>query len=320
MRLLLFVATVVLVFIRSYSVAYAEPRVALVIGNAAYQFAPALKNTLNDANTVADALKSVGFDVRTATNLTRAEMDRVFREFLTQATTLGNQATALVFYAGQGVQIDSDDYLVPIDAKIEREADVLFQGIPLSSVLTGLSRLPTATRIVVLDTSRSNPFPTTGPVGVVPQVPAGTIVAFSTSPGADADEGDGANSPYTSALVETIKEPGLRIEQALEKVRQKVSKDTDGRQIPQESSSLKAPFSFVAAPPAAAERSPSAATTQPAGVPPTPVDAAARRDYELALEVNTKEAWEAFLQIHPSGFHATLARARLNRLSDGGGN
>lgn len=313
MRLLVLLATVVLVLTRGYSVAHAEPRAALVIGNAAYQFAPALKNTVNDANSVAEALKSAGFEVRTATDLKRAEMDRVLREFLAQAATLGKQATALVFYAGQGVQIDGDDYLMPVDARIEREADVLFQAVPLSTLLTGLSSLPTATRIVILDTSRSNPFPTTGPVGAAPQVPAGTIVAFSTSPGGDADEGEGANSPFTAALVETIKEPGLRIEQALQKVREKVSKGSDGRQIPQEISSLSSPFSFFAAASEVARQPVTAAPGQAD-------DAAARRDYELALDVNTKEAWEAFLQIHPSGFHATLARARLNRLSTGAAN
>ena len=313
MRRLLFLATIVLVFTGGYSTADAEPRAALVIGNAAYQFAPALKNTVNDATSISEALKSAGFDVRVASNLKRAEMDRVLREFLAQAASLGNQATALIFYAGQGVQIDGDDYLVPIDAKIEREADVLFQAVPLSTVLTGVSGLPVATRIVILDTSRSNPFPTTGPVGAVPQVPAGTIVAFSTSPGGDADEGEGANSPFTAAFVEAIKEPGLRIEQAFQKIRQKVTKDTDGRQIPQEISSLTAPFSFFAAAPET--------LAQPATSAPAQADgAAARRDYELALEVNTKEAWEAFLQLYPSGFHATLARARLNRLSTPGSN
>jgi uncharacterized caspase-like protein len=316
MRLVLFLATVVLVLIRG-TAAYAEPRIALVIGNAAYQFAPALKNTLNDANMVADALKSAGFDVRKASDLKRAEIDRTLREFSAQAAALGNQATALLFYAGQGVQIDGEDYLVPTDARIEREADVLFQAVPLSTVLTGLSNLPVATRIVILDTSRSNPFPAAGAVGAVAQVPAGSFVAFSTSPGADAEEGEGGNSPYTLALVDAIKEPGLRIEQAFDKIRQKVSKDTDARQVPQAISSLTAPFAFVAAPPPAAVIQPIAAVP-----PPGAADdgAAARRDYELALEVNTKEAWEAFLQVHSSGFHATLARARLNRLTGAGAN
>jgi uncharacterized caspase-like protein len=126
-------------------------------------------------------------------------------------------------------------------------------------------------------------------------------VAFSTSPGADAVEGGEANSPFTAALLEALPQPGVNIEEVFQKVREKVSKETKGEQVPQVISSLTAPFVLQPASPesiAAAERK---------------VDEA-RNDYELARGINTIEAWEAFLRVHPSGFHAVLARAKLSQL------
>lgn len=288
-------------------------RLALVIGNAAYQFAPALKNTVNDAKAVSDALKSVGFEVATATNVDRAALDRALRDFLRKVDAKGKDATALIFYAGQGVEIDGDNFLVPVDIKIQQEADVLTQAVPLSTVLTSLSMLPAATRIVVFDTSRSNPFASASRPAASVAVPPGSIIAFSTSPGGEAGEGDGANSPFATAFAETIKEAGLSIEQVFQKIRDKVSKATGGQQTPQEISSLTAPFAFSAA----------ASSTVRAASPPASSqaeDAAARADYELALGVNTKAAWEAFLQVHPSGFYAGLARGQLKKLSTAGVN
>jgi uncharacterized caspase-like protein len=286
-------------------------RLALVIGNAAYQFAPALKNAVNDANLVSDALASAGFDVATVSDVNRSELDRALRGFLSKVAARGKDTVALFFYAGQGVEIDGENFLVPVDIRIQQESDVLTQAVPLSTLLSSLSLLPSATRIVIFDTSRTNPFsPQTPPTGAV-IVPPGSIVAFSTSSGAEANEGAGANSPFSAAFAQTIKEPGLAFEQVFQKVRDRVSKATDGQQIPQENSSLKTPFRFTAAVPGGSSQALTPSTGRAE-------DPEGRSDYELALGINTEEAWQAFLQVHPSGFYATLARAQLGKLGTAG--
>jgi uncharacterized caspase-like protein len=328
---LLFLACAVFFFVQGQPVARAESRVALVIGNGDYQFAPPLKNTPNDANVVSQALKSVNFEVTTANNVNRSELDKALREFLSKVAAKGKDTIALIFYAGQGVEIDGDNFLVPTDIRIQREADILTQAVPLSTVLTSMSMLTAAARIIILDTSRSNPFPSAGRGSASVDVPRGSFVAFSTSPGAEAIEGTDANSPFTVALVQALKQPGLTVDQVFQKVRETVNKATNGQQIPQEISGLGSQIVFLtggppaapaaAAPPSAAAPAAPAVTRPPAA--PAAVqeeDPGVRKDFELALAINTKEAWDAFLQAHPTGFFANLAKAQLTKLSGAGGN
>jgi len=282
------------------------PRLALVIGNEGYKFAPPLKNVISDVLLVSDALRAVGFDVRTATNLDSVALDRTLREFLTDVTARGKDAAALIFYAGQGVEIDGDNFFIPVDIKVRRQTDILAEAVPLSSVLNSLALTPSASRMVVFDTSRSNPFSPDAAAGTL-AIPPASLVAFSTSPGREASEGAAQNSPFAAAFAETIKEPGLSVEEAFEKIRDKVRKATDGQQVPQENSSLAAPFAFASA--AAQSSRPSVST------PGANAENAARTDYELTLGINTAAVWEAFLEVHPAGFYATLARAQLKRLT-----
>lgn len=325
-RLVLLLACAAVFFLHGETVARAQTRTALVIGNGAYQFAPALKNTVNDANLVAKALKAGGFEVTTAADVNRAQLDKALRDFLSKVAATGKETVALIFYAGQGVEIDGDNFLVPVDIKIQREADILTQAVPLSTVLTSMSLLTAAARVVVLDTSRSNPFAAAGSAPVAVEVPRGSIVFFSTSAGGEASEGTEANSPFTVALAEAIKEPGLTIDQVFEKVRVKVSKATNGQQEPQAISGLQGVVPFAAVAAAAPRisapepaRQPAAAAAPPAGpAAAEQTDSETRRDFELALGINTKEAWDAFLQAHPTGFFADLAKAQLNKLAGTG--
>jgi uncharacterized caspase-like protein len=332
-RALLFLACAVFFFVQGQPIARAETRVALVIGNGNYQFAQPLNNTPNDANAVGQALKSAGFEVTTANNVNRSALDKALREFLSKVAAKGKDTIAFIFYAGQGVEIDGENFLVPIDIKIQREADILTQAVPLSTLLTSMSMLNATARIVVLDTSRSNPFSSAGRSSAAVDVPRGSFVAFSTSPGGEASEGADANSPFAAALVQTLKEPGLTVEQVFQKVRERVSKATNGQQIPQEISALGSQIVFLTPAAAAATTPPSAAPTPPAAgtapainqQPAAPAraqeeDPGVRRDFELALAVNTKEAWDAFLQAHPTGLFADLAKAQLTKLSGAGGN
>jgi uncharacterized caspase-like protein len=244
MRLFCFLAAFSVVLASGSSTALAQSRVALVIGNAAYQFNPPLKNSVNDARLVGATLRSVGFEVTTASNLNRADLDRVLRQFLGAVAGKGKDVVVFVFYAGQGVEIAGENFMLPVDIRIQREADVLAEGLSLSTLLSSLSLLPAATRIVVFDTSRSNPFPSANRAAGTVDVPAGSLVAFSTSPGTEASEGAGANSPYAVALAEVIKERGVPIDQAFKKLREKVSSATSGQQVPQETSTLATPFAF----------------------------------------------------------------------------
>ena len=262
--------------------ACAENRIALVIGNSEYQSVGRLPNPANDARALAKALQAVDFEVQTVTDLTRLEMGRALSQFANTVAAKGKDTVALVFYAGHGLQIEGENYLVPTDANLEREADVPLSTMRLVDIMKALETLPSKMRIVILDACRNNPFATlrksSGRGLAIVDAPAGSIVAYSTSPGAEALDGTGSNSPYTSALVEAMKEPGLAIEQVFKSVRVRVNKVTEGRQVPWESSSLTANFAFVpgAAPVIALNTTPGAvvAPARPAlNAPPSAISA-----------------------------------------------
>src|SRR5215210_4737814 len=193
--------------------AWAESRLALVIGNSDYQSVARLANPANDANAVTKALQAADFEVQTLTDLTRLDMGRALSQFANRVGAKGKDTVALVFYAGHGLQIEGENYLVPTNAKIDREADVPLSTMRLADVMKALETVPSKMRIVILDACRNNPFTTlqksVGRGLAIVDAPAGSIVAYSTSPGAEALDGTAANSPYTSALVEMMKEAGL---------------------------------------------------------------------------------------------------------------
>jgi len=321
--------------------AWAESRVALVIGNSDYRSASRLANPANDAKAISTALQAVDFEVQTVTDLTRLNMGRALSTFANTVAAKGKDTVALVFYAGHGLQIEGENYLVPTDANIEREADVPLGTMRLADVMKALESIPTKSRIVILDACRNNPFAglqkTTGRGLAVADAPAGSILAYSTSPGQEALDGTGANSPYTSALVEVMKEPGLPIEAMFRKVRVKVNEATSGRQVPWESTSLTVNFAFApglnplpaiaANPPAnpgvqlvsagGNDRPVQVPTGQPqdfSGASRQRVSDIARRPvdeaYQIAIEENSIEAFEAYLD----AFAEDARAAQIKRL------
>ena len=235
----------------SVGYALAENRIALVIGNANYTSVTALPNPANDARAMTTFLHSAGFEVVQAPDLTQSDMRTTIGKFATRVAEKGPDTVALVFYAGHGLQVDGENFLVPVDAHIEREADVPLQSMRLADLMHTLSSVPSKTRIVILDACRNNPFSainkTTGRGLAIVDAPNGSLVSYSTAPGTEALDGDGVNSPYTTALLQIGKEPGLPIEQALKRVRLAVSGATHQQQFPWESSSLTADFSFLPA-------------------------------------------------------------------------
>lgn len=221
-----------------------ERRVALVIGNSAYLNTTLLPNPTNDARTIAGALRDVGFEVVEAIDLPHDPFVRRLREFERAVT---GADLGLVFYAGHGIQVGGENYLVPIDAALQREADIEFETVSLGTVMRTLRNA--VTRVVILDACRSNPLAramarlgTGRSVGrglaAIEQPDDGALVAFATAPGAEAADGTGANSPFTTALLKHLPTPGLEINVMLTRVRVDVREATGGEQIPWTSSSL----------------------------------------------------------------------------------
>jgi len=226
--------------------ALAEGRLALVIGNSSYRSVNPLPNPANDAKAMSGELKSAGFDVTELVDLGQSDMRRAIRDFAGKIAAKGPDTIALVFYAGHGVQVDGENFLVPVDARIQREADIAIESVRLADVMNALAGVPSKMRIVILDACRNNPFATskqTKGLAIV-DAPTGSIVAYSTAPGTEATDGSGADSPYTTAFLEVAKQPHLQIEQLFKQVRLKVHEATKGQQTPWESSSLTSDFWF----------------------------------------------------------------------------
>ena len=203
-------AVVVGALIAGVNPVLAENRVALVIGESAYRSVAVLPNPANDAAQISKLLLDAGFEVTTAADLTQREMNDKVGDFAAKIVAKGPDTVALVFYAGHGLQIDGENFLVPVDVDPRREADIPLQAVRLNDVLNTLNSVPSRMRILLLDACRNNPFPAinqTAGRGLA-MVDAksgapGTFVSFSTSPGAEAEDGSGSDSPYTTALLTT---------------------------------------------------------------------------------------------------------------------
>ena len=298
--------------------ASAESRLALVIGQSAYRSVPALPNPANDARAVTQLLTDSGFEVSTAADLSQGQMREAVSDFAGKVAAKGADTVALVFYAGHGLQIDGENFLVPVDIDPKREADIPIQAVRLNDILNTLTSVPSKMRILMLDACRNNPFPDLKTAGgglaiVDAKVGApGTFLSFSTSPGAVAEDGSGSNSPYTNALLAAGKEQNIPIEETFKRVRLAVNKVTEGRQTPWDSSSLTEDFRFsgasVAGPkPAAAPKKSVAEWTR--DLKGKPVEAA----NELIVADGTDEAYEAFAGLFPQTALGRLARDWLVR-------
>ena len=260
-------------------------RVALVIGNAAYKRA-ALANPVNDAKLMAEGLKAQGFEVSASYDASQSGMKRAVQTFAASLRERGKDGVAFIFYAGHGVQVKGENYLIPVDEQIKSEADVDIDAVSLSSIMSMLENTQTRLAIVVLDACRDNPFAFSRSaqrgLALVP-APSGTLIAFSTSPGRTAPDGPvGTNSYYTAALVQALAGPGLKIEDAFKKVRVAVHAKTNGTQTPWEHSSLLGDFYPAGEKAAAPEPAQQIAAAKPVVEAPKP--AVPRIRYEDAAQ------------------------------------
>jgi len=291
--------------------ALAEKRVALVIGNSGYQHAVALANPANDASAIAKLFKDIGFDVvEVRRDVPALELRRAIREFSLQAR---DADLAIVFYAGHGFEMNGTNYLVPTDAKLERDFDVEDETVPLDRFLAAVDPAKRL-RLVILDACRDNPFVkkmrrsiATRAVGQglakVDVTSTDTLIAFAAKAGSVATDGEGPHSPFTAALLKHLPTPGLDVRILFGRVRDDVFTSTARRQEPFVYGSLGGSDVTIVAPPAT-----------------RPVDTGdPRSDYQAAENLGTLEAWDLFLARHSTGFFADLAREQRAKVLLGAG-
>lgn len=291
--------------------AHAERRIALVMGNSAYKSVPKLSNPANDAALVGGMFKKAGFDwIDIRTDLNATEMRKALREFGGRAR---DAEVAVIYYAGHGIELDGTNYLIPTDAALETDSDVLDEAVALDRALFAVEPAKQL-RLIILDACRDNPFAKSmkrtvaarsigrGLAKVEPTSP-NTMIAFAAKAGSTASDGDSKNSPFAAALVERLPTPGLDLRKAFGFVRDDVLKNTSYQQEPYVYGSLGGDdVALVAAKPTAI------------GLQASPEDAI-RRNYELALQLGTRDGWNVFLAQYPDGFYAGLAKGQLNRIA-----
>src|SRR6516162_746141 len=291
--------------------AFADKRVALVIGNSAYQNAPPLPNPANDSALMELTFRRAGFDVVDARHdLSALETRRALRDFADKAS---DADIAVIYYAGHGLELDGTNYLIPVDARLERDNDVFDEAFSLERVLVAVEPAKKL-RLVILDACRDNPFAKTikrtvasraigrGLAKVEPDSP-NLLIAYSAKAGSTAQDGNGSNSPFTVALARHLTTPGLDIRKAFGFVRDDVLKTTGNQQEPFVYGSLGG--EDVALVPGLTS----------AQAPVANAQAETRRDYELALQIGNKAAFDAFLAQHPDGFYASLTRLQLEKIA-----
>ena len=310
----------------------ANERVALVIGNAAYSNVPALDNPLADSKAIAASLKRLGFDVVEGYD---EKLDAMRGTIATFASKLDNAKVALVYYAGHGVSVAGENYLLPTDASLKSEADLDFKTININLVLRQMQR-DERTNIVILDACRDNPFKAeiarslktrSASVGnglseISTKSSAGTMIAFSTDPGAIALDGpSGENSPFATALLRNMETPGISISTVLDRVREEVWNKTNKKQRPWTNTSIIGEF-YLAAPPAAQVAAlPGSLPLGNVGAPavsPLVAQQIELRVWESAEKSNTADDYRAYLESYPNGLFASMAKGRIARLSGPG--
>ena len=223
-----------------------EKRFALVIGNSEYLKFPTLRNPANDAADMARALKQTGFEVDVILNATRDEMLNAVREF---GEKIKGGGVGLFYFAGHGVQVKGENYLVPVDAAMEFEDEVEDGAVKASAVLRKMETAGNRLNIVILDACRNNPLPSAGRSAdrglARMDAPRGSLLVYATAPGSTASDGEGRNGLFTSKLITHLMTPGQSIESLLKRVRVDVMEASGERQVPWNASSLTGEFYFV---------------------------------------------------------------------------
>ena len=296
-----------------------EPRLALIIGNASYKSSP-LNNPVNDARLMEKVLRDAGFTTIKAENASIREMRRLVRDFGDRLKVSGG--VGLFYFAGHGVQVRGENFLVSTDSDILNEDEVADDSVNVSVILEKMQTANNRMNLIILDACRNNPFATksrsalSGLAAI--SAPSGSLVAYSTAPGSVASDGKGRNGLYTEYLAKAIAQPGLAVEEVFKQVRSSVRKDSNFQQTPWENTALEGQFYFKAAIPEVI-----AVPTPIARPAPEPAVARSTAPDPLTLDMAFWESvktsqrggeLQAYLTQFPSGVFAVLARMRIDEI------
>ncbi len=282
------------------------PKIALVLGNSKYQHVSPLRNPANDAKAIGEVLRATGFQVTVKLDSERAEMAAAVQAYV--RAQAANKGVGLFYYAGHGLQLVWRNYMLPVDAEIDTVADIQKQGVEVNALLEGLTKAANPMNIIILDACRDNPF---GHLKGLEQkglsqmdAPPSTILAYATSPGNVASDGDGSNGLYTGNLLRELKVGAAKVEDVFKRVRLGVRRSSNGQQIPWESTSLEEDFYFI---PPKELRKRSEDEVQKLYEAESAV-------WEKAKESNSPAALEEYLRRYPSGHFSELAQLQLDRV------
>ena len=311
----------------------AQQRIALVIGNAAYPKGP-IAHSLADGGLVAEALTSIGFEIVEGADVNQDDFRRLFGEFLDKVNAAGPDAIAFIYYTGYAVQFEGDNYLIPVDAQLNRDSEIPIQGVRLFDLLRPLADAPASAKIVILDAARALPFQIEGGgiapgLGAIEAAPS-LLVAFSSAPGTIAADGQGPYGAYAMAIAEMVREPGLDIDTMFARIRLRTNETTQGAQTPWEVSQLQQVVMLVpgqaAPPPAGAPQgliqAPQTAVGAPVvrrRPPPRPIQEIGPEDaYAYAVEVDDLPTYVEYVRAYPNSPYTprvwAMIRARREAL------
>ena len=295
-----------------------------MIGNAAYPKGP-LQTSLADGGLVAEALTSIGFEIVEGADVNQTDLRRVFRDFLEKVQAAGPDAIVFVYYSGYAMQFEGDNYLIPVDARLERDSDIPIDGVRLFDLLRPLADVPAAAKVVVLDATRPLPFQIQGGqlargLGAIESAP-GMLVAFSSAPGTVAEDGPGPYGAYATAIAEMVREPGLDLDTLFARIRLRTNEATNGVQTPWEVSQLQQVVMLVPgtpnAPPAGAPQGLLSAPQAAMGAPPPrraprPIrDLGPEDAYAVAIEQDELPTYVEYVRLYPNSPYAQRVWATI---------
>ncbi|MGA1486789.1 MAG: caspase family protein, partial [bacterium] len=284
------------------------PKQALVIGNSAYTHTSPLKNPVNDAKSIGNTLQQLGFEVTTLLDVNQRQMEQALRRF---GSRLRDQnGVGLFYYAGHGMQVSGENYLLPVDINPSTETDVRYDAIPVGKLLGQMDAAGNGMNIVILDACRNNPFARSfrsesrGLAQVI--APTGSFISYATAPGDVAADGDGDNGLFTAKLLTHMRTPGLKLEEVFKRVRADVQRESNDKQVPWDSSSVTGDFFFV---PPVEEVVVSAPTEQPS-TEASKLDIA-ERAWSMIEQSENPEIFRAFIEKFPDTPQRQLAELKL---------
>jgi hypothetical protein len=290
--------------------ATAEEKIALVIGNGAYPNIGELANPANDARLMAETLRKLDFDVIEKVDVSQKPMKRAIKAFGDRLNAAGKDAVGLFYYAGHGVQVNGENYLIPVNVEIMDEADVDIEAVAMRAVLQNMEYAGNNMNIVIMDACRNNPFKRgfrSASRGLARMdATKGTLIAYATAPGDVALDGKGKNSPYTEALTANMLEPDVTVERMFKNVRNAVVEITNSAQIPWESSSLTGGDFFF---------NPAKAVVEAPAKPAQTGQEIELLFWQSVQSSNTAAGYEAYLSQYPTGVFAPLAKLQIDQLN-----